>query len=133
MTDLGSVLMIDDEEIDQKQYKRILQRSGRTQEVHQFTYADEALDWLRDSPNKQVDLIFLDINMPRMNGFEFLDAIENEEPRSGCPVILMLTTSLAPSDKNRALAHPMVRGFLSKPLRKHHLDEAAAMLNAAGS
>jgi CheY-like chemotaxis protein len=131
MSDLGTVMIIDDEEIDQKQYRRLLGRSGRAVEILQFTYADEALAWLKSHRGKTVDVIFLDVNMPRMNGFEFLEALSAERDPGNLRIILMLTTSLAPKDKLRAMAHPLVKGFFNKPLSTLHLDEACRLLDAA--
>lgn len=131
MQDLGTVMIIDDEDIDQKQYRRLLQRSGRATDILQFRYADEALRWLQTHHHTAVNVIFLDINMPRMNGFEFLDALKAEPRILNLRIILMLTTSLAPKDKARAMANPLVRGFLNKPLTLAHLDEAYRLLEAA--
>ncbi len=131
MSDLGTVMIIDDEDIDQKQYRRLLERSGRADEIVQFSYADEALVWLKSHTGKPVDVIFLDVNMPRMNGFEFLEAVSAELDPPNLRIILMLTTSLAPKDKTRAMAHPLVKGFFNKPLTSLHLDEAYRLLEAA--
>ena len=131
MQDLGTVMIIDDEDIDQRQYRRLLKRSGRASDILQFSYADEALHWLQTHPQLSVDVIFLDINMPRMNGFEFLEALKAEANMLNFGIILMLTTSLAPKDKTQAMAHPLVRGFLNKPLTQAHLDEAYRLLEAA--
>lgn len=131
MQDLGTVMIIDDEDIDQKQYRRLLERSGRATEILQFSYADEALLWLQTHHETAVDVVFLDINMPRMNGFEFLEALKREGRPLNLQIILMLTTSLAPKDRKQALAHPLVRGFLNKPLTTAHLDEACKLLGDA--
>lgn len=127
-TRLGTVLIIDDEDIDQRQYKRILERSGRTDEIIQFTYADEALVWLTEHPDAAVDLIFLDVNIPRMTGIEFLAAAMQQLPNFDAPVIIMLTTSLNPADRQIALSYPPVRGFFNKPLTQEHLMDAARLL-----
>lgn len=125
---LGTVLVIDDEDIDQRQYKRILERSGLTDEIIQFTYADEALAWLVTHPEKRVDLIFLDVNIPRMTGIEFLAEASRQLPDFSAPVIIMLTTSLNPMDRENALAFGPVRGFFNKPLTPAHLLDAARIL-----
>jgi CheY-like chemotaxis protein len=128
---LGTVMIVDDEDIDQRQYKRILERSGMVQKLLQFTYADEALAWLENHPDHDVDLIFLDVNIPRMDGFEFLQAIGERLPGMDTTVIVMLTTSLSHTDRDRALSHPQVKGFFNKPLQTEHLLTASKLIVAS--
>lgn len=128
---LGRVMIIDDEDIDQRQYRRLIERSGMAREIIQFTYADEALDWLKSTPDGDIDLIFLDVNIPRMNGFQFLEAAQEHWGDTPPAVIVMLTTSLAAADRDRAHNFKAVRGFFSKPLTRGHLDEAATLLHTA--
>ncbi|THH38802.1 response regulator [Aliishimia ponticola] len=130
---LGTVMVIDDEELDQRQYRRILSRSGLTRDIIQFTYADEALEWLLSSPDPAPDLILLDINIPRMNGFEFLAALKNAVGEPSSPVIIMLTTSLSPDDQARASAFASVRGYFHKPLTEAHLAEAVEILKSVSA
>lgn len=69
------------------------------------------------------DLIFLDINMPAMNGWEFLARYnELEQSHKGKIVMVMLTTSLNPDDELRAYKIPEISGFESKPLTTKKLD-----------
>lgn len=125
-------LLIDDAEIDQKMYQRILKRSGLTEEVIAFTYADEALEFLRSETAGTVDLILLDINMPRMDGFEFLDAATRELGEAFAHVVIvMLTTSLEPRDRARAADFEVVRDFINKPLTVDHVQRAAELVQKA--
>ncbi len=63
------------------------------------------------------DLIFLDINLPGMDGFEFLDEYHKLSVRlKSEAVVIMLTTSLNPDDQKRAMSYPEVSAFLNKPL-----------------
>lgn len=73
------------------------------------------------------DLIFLDINMPVMDGWEFLDACQ-EEKRDTIPVFL-LSSSINPADKERASNYSQVHGFLSKPFTSEKLDNVLSSLN----
>lgn len=126
---IGLALLIDDEEIDQRQYKRVLKRSDLIGEIMSFTYADEALAYLKENPGLEVDVIFLDINIPRMNGLEFLSAATQELGASFAGVVVaMLTTSLIPEDRRRAEAFEIVKAFINKPLCLEDVQRVAAML-----
>ena len=123
------VMLIDDEEIDQRMYERVLKKSGLVNHILTFDYADEALEFLLNNRELEVDVIFLDINMPRMTGFEFLDAAA-ERMGSGFAkiVVAMLTTSLDPQDEQRAAENDLVRKFINKPLTVDDVRDVAAML-----
>jgi CheY-like chemotaxis protein len=128
---INTVMLVDDEEIDQKTYQRVLKRSGIVGEILVFTYATDALEYLKSNPEQTVDVIFLDINMPRMNGFEFLEAATAELGEAFARmVIVMLTTSIDPKDRKRAEDNPLVRDFLDKPLTVEQVESVAAMLES---
>jgi len=123
--------LIDDMEIDQRQYKRVITRSGLVETLQTFTYADEALEQLKAQSDLDLDLIFLDINMPRMNGFEFLEAANRDLGKGfAAVVVIMLTTSLNPADRARAESFDVVKAFINKPLHAEHLQTAAAYVAA---
>lgn len=126
---IQTAMLIDDERFDQKMYQRIINRSGMVGEILPFIYADEALVYLKSPDCKPIDVIFLDINMPRMNGFEFLSAATAALGAGFARmVVVMLTTSLEQSDRVRASAFPVVRRFISKPLTVDHLNDVADLL-----
>ncbi|MDH5531731.1 MAG: response regulator [Paracoccaceae bacterium] len=126
------VMLIDDEMVDQMIYKRVIHRSQLVRDIVTFGYAEDALAYLRDPASPPVDLILLDINMPRMNGFEFLDAYGADPgPGASAVVITMLTTSLTASDRARAEKSELVREFFNKPLTGEHVATAAALVREA--
>jgi CheY-like chemotaxis protein len=126
---IGTVLLIDDDSFDQRIYRRVIERSGLVARLVGFQMADEALDWLRLEGPEAVDVIFLDINMPRMNGFEFLSAAsELFGATTMPPVVMMLTTSLDPRDRARAASFDAVKSYISKPLTQAHVAAAAALV-----
>ena len=128
---LQCVLLIDDDEPTNFINKIIVQRSDCTDHIQIAESAEEALDYLQhrgefcnNSGSPLPELIFLDINMPKLNGWDFLNEYREWKSRGKYePVIVMLTTSLNPEDENRALHTSEVTAYESKPLSKNKLSE----------
>ena len=91
---------------------------------------DNPFDGLQLINHEAIDIAFLDINMPIMDGFEFLEAA-TEEFKDGFTeiVVAMLTTSLNPVDKERARKFDVVREYITKPLTKQHIQDVVAFLS----
>lgn len=113
---LKRILLIDDSEPDLLFTRIVLERARVAQEILSFESAREALGWLREPGSKGADLILLDINMPGMNGFEFLGAYEREHLEPRAPAVVMLTSSADPGDRRRAESFASVCGYVTKPL-----------------
>lgn len=127
MNKLPSVLLIDDDEPTNFLNVKILKKAGFTkQQIIIKETGKAALEYLRlqDSSGAGFpELIFLDINMPAMNGWEFLDKYSSttaDEPNER--VIIMLTTSLNPEDELRSEEYALVNGYQTKPLTIEVLD-----------
>ena len=129
---IPTIMLIDDEAFDQKMYQRVIMRSGLVGKTLAFLYADEALAFLIQPGREPVDVILLDINMRRMNGFEFLEAA-TAHCGAGLAriVVVMLTTSLEPGDHKKAHEFSVVRAFINKPLTLQHLQDIADLLDKA--
>lgn len=126
---IGTLMLIDDDMFDQKLSKRLIVRSQLVGRLLGFLSAEEALDFLRDPDRPRVDAILLDVNMPRMDGFEFLDAATKELGDGFADiVVMMLTTSLDPRDFDRARQYSVVKDYFSKPLSIAYLEKIAALL-----
>lgn len=126
---LGRVMLVDDDSFDLKMYDRIITRSGMVAETVKFTSAEEALAHLLDPETPPVELIFLDINMPRMTGFEFMEAACSAlGPDFNVPVVMMLTTSISEDDRDRAATFSPIKAYFNKPLTKDQLQSAATII-----
>jgi CheY-like chemotaxis protein len=122
---LGCVLLIDDDEPTNYLNLRVLRKADCANQVRAVQTAQEALDSLsrgdraleKGNPCSLPDLIFLDINMPGLSGWDFLEAYGRLRiPEEEKAVIVMLTSSFNPDDRNRALSLGDVAEFESKPL-----------------
>lgn len=124
---LDFVLLIDDDEDDNFYHKRIIHKANITEKVQCIESGPEALAYLssiQSGRNEQVNFIFLDLNMPQMNGWEFLEAYQKLNfPGKDQSKIFLLTTSSYPVDLAKANANPLIHGFLSKPLNPATLEK----------
>lgn len=122
-------LLIDDEKMDQMLYKLVIDETGLIDELICFTYASDALTHLDASRATPPEVIFLDINMPRMNGFEFLEAATAKFGKAFAKiVVIMITTSLDPRDVERAAKFDVIRDYLNKPLTHEHVRHVVGLL-----
>jgi CheY-like chemotaxis protein len=116
-------LLIDDNDTDLFVHKRFVEISQFADQVITFRSAIEALGHLSDT-NEPPEIIFLDLNMPMMDGFEFLEKFNGlpEKIINYCKVVV-LTSSGNVSDRNRAVKFQNVIDFISKPLGIHSLEQ----------
>lgn len=113
-----SVLLIDDHSLDNLINKKLIESTGFSDNVTTYQDAAEALTHLRTCQmNELPEVIFLDISMPGMDGFQFLEAYgQLPAERRQQTRVIMLSTSDSFKDLNRANKNPTVRKFLIKPL-----------------
>lgn len=124
---LSCVLLIDDDEPTNFLNRATLEEAGCAEHIEVTQSGQEALDYLErtgeNGPCALPNLIFLDINMPAMDGWEFLSRYnELKKTQRAEVVVVMLTTSLNPEDEIKARGMPTISGFRCKPLSRSMLD-----------
>ena len=118
-----TVMLIDDNEIDNLINQKMIEAASITDNIYTHTGAKSAIEFLKNMEKLDVaeqvlpDVIFLDIDMPLMDGFQFLDEFEKltNVAKKKCKIV-MLTSSINPQDFNRSKKYENVKLYLNKPL-----------------
>ena len=118
-----TVMLIDDNEIDNLINQKMIEAASITDNIYTHTGAKSAIEFLKNMEKLDVaeqvlpDVIFLDIDMPLMDGFQFLDEFEKltTVAKKKCKIV-MLTSSINPQDFNRSKKYENVKLYLNKPL-----------------
>lgn len=125
MADKLHFIVIDDSKLDCFIAEKVIQNSGRSETVKSFMVATEALDYIKSLQAEQKKTVVLvDIQMPVMNGFEFIEAYEQNIPPEEKEqyMVNLLSSSINETDMIRAKGYKSVRNFLNKPLTKGTLE-----------
>lgn len=124
---LVEIVVIDDSPSDLILGGTVIESAGVAQRVRSFDSAIDALAYLRQPAGRQVELILLDLEMPHLNGFEFLEQFERLRVSDRLrAVVVMLTASSDPGERDRAYGFSCVKHYLQKPLT---LAEARALVS----
>jgi CheY-like chemotaxis protein len=125
-----NLLLVDDDEVDIQGLKRAFAKSRIGNPITVARDGIEALEFLRGENGRpklpKPHLILLDLNMPRMNGLEFLEVIRADEDLKSS-VVFMITTSKAEEDKARAYGHH-VAGYIVKQDPANTFMQAVALM-----
>lgn len=114
MNSLAHILLVDDDEVDMMTVRRAFTKLGTTNPLDHVWDGEEALAFLRNPAMPRPGLILLDLNMPRMNGLEFLEAVKSDAALKTIPVVV-LTTSREESDRLGSF-NKCVAGYIAKPV-----------------
>lgn len=122
------ILLVEDDRVDVLTVKRALKEINVTNPVVNPENGEEALKYLRDPGNARPCIILLDLNMPIMNGIEFLQAVKNDILLKRIPVVV-LTTSKEEQDKISSFDLG-VAGYMAKPVDYRHFVEVMRTFDA---
>ena len=114
-------ILVDDDSINNKLCTYIIKKVFGNSEIKCFEFPAEGLQFIKSAyGNLDVSertILFLDINMPEINGWQFLDEFSKLEPHvQNQFIIYIVSSSIDPTDEEKANKHPFVKGYLPKPL-----------------
>ena len=120
----STAMLIDDSEIDNFINMKMMEGCNFASRVYVHTNGRSALEFLKNIERMEEkdnslfpEVIFLDLNMPIMDGFQFIDEFEKiSETLKNKTKIIILTTSLNPSDFERSKKYPRIIKYINKPL-----------------
>ncbi|HXW00615.1 MAG TPA: response regulator [Anaerolineae bacterium] len=121
------VLLIEDDRVDALTVKRAFKELRITNPLAQVTNGEEALAFLRAEKNEKPGIILLDLNMPRMNGIEFLKVAKQDAALKRIPVVV-LTTSTEEQDRVNSF-NLGVAGYMIKPVDYRHFVEVVRTID----
>lgn len=121
------ILLIDDDKVTNFYNKKIVKRHSQYEDVIALTSGQEALNFIKDAIKGitiKPDLIFLDINMPAMNGWEFIEHYKSlDKTFTESIKLVMLTTSNNPEDLKKSKSIETINDYINKPLSIDILSE----------
>ena len=126
MKKINSVYVIDDDEIYQFTIKKILNSFDVPLEIKSFSDGEEAINFIDDNKNNETelpDIVFLDINMPIMDGFEFLEEFEKiKSDLSKNIIVHMVSSSVDEVDIERAKKNKNISSYIIKPVNPKDIE-----------
>jgi len=128
MARFKNVLLVEDDAITIMVCERIIKMTSFGEHVTSRENGFLAIEYIKQllssTSDKCPEVIFLDINMPVMNGWDFLEEFAKlPNKRQECCGIYILSSTVDPEDYKKATLYPSVKGFISKPLTPEHLKE----------
>lgn len=130
-----TIMLIDDNEIDNLINQKIIESSSICKHIFTHTSGKSAIEFLKNMEkiasrveNVLPEIIFLDIDMPLMDGFQFLDEFNklSNETKKYCHIV-MLTSSINPQDMNKSKKYDYVKKYVNKPLTQDSLKKLEVM------
>jgi len=126
MSTFDRFVLIDDNEADNVFHEIMIRRAGFGGEILIFETGVDALDWFATDNDQMPTCVFLDINMPMMDGFEVAEKAAPLLEGKPTIILVMLTSSGSPADKARALTMSIIKDYVTKPLSVEMVKELIA-------
>ena len=125
MKKVNCILLIDDDEATNHLHTMILKNLDLYDKIEVAENGKKGLDFIKlCHPKDLPELILLDINMPLMDGFQFLEEYQKLDPSRRLPSkLIMVSTSSNQKEVSRAMEHKELYGYLDKPLKKNEILE----------
>jgi len=118
-------VVIDDSKLDCFIAEKIIRNTGKCESIRSFLQAHDALDYIAANPvdDQSHTILLVDIQMPIMNGFEFVEAFEKLPPEiTSNYTVYIISSSINEADLNKVHNYRSVKQFLNKPLTSNNLS-----------
>jgi len=123
-----SILLVEDDELDVISFQRSFKKLNANCEIETAYNGQNALNYLRNECKKLPDLILLDLNMPKMNGVEFLRTIRQDEQFKNIKVFIITTSA---ESKDREITEELgISGYIIKPLNYNNNNKNENSMDA---
>ncbi|WP_194777406.1 response regulator [Pararhodonellum marinum] len=119
---VNKILLVDDDKVQHMINRKVIGRIDPELELVFFDNPLLALGWLEDH---EADILLLDVNMPQMKGWEFVEKMQEKGIEMEVKV---LTSSIDPKDLEKSKDYPLITGFLLKPIQKSDIDQMLGLV-----
>jgi len=127
MRNYKPILLVEDDDVDAMTTQRALDELKVTNKLIHRIDGEDALEYLRDEGNQKPCVILLDMNMPRINGFEFLKIVKDDDVLKRIPVVVLTTSD---DDEGVVESYKLgVAGYIVKPVSYQRFVEAIKTIN----
>lgn len=136
MKKIATVCVIDDDVFFQYMAKKSLEATKQVINILQFHDGEEAIEYFianKDNDENTADLVFLDLNMPYMDGWQFLDEFTKTDFKKELITIYICTSSNSKFDHEKFLQYPKLKGYLIKPIPKKEFIDTLEQVLMEGS